>query len=335
MRYAKIGGESGLTVSVVAMGTMSVAAGAMHAAVDESLALTTLCAAVDAGINFFDTAPGYGKGESEARLGKALASNPGMREKIVLATKASGPSLVRADVIAECEASLERLRTDVIDLFQIHWPSRATPLDETLDAMLSLQKSGKVRYLGMCNFGPLDLAEALARVAVLTDQVNYSLLARGAEFALLPLCIERDVGLLCYSPLAQGLLTGRYTDFEQLPADRCRSRQFDGKRPGSRHGEAGCEAETLQAMNAIRQIAAEQNIAMADLAVAWLLRQRGVRAVLCGASTPAQVHANARAADVVLSDAVVEQLAAATAPVKQKMGDNLDPWQGAGNSRIR
>ena len=335
MRYRPLAGGRLPDVSVVALGTMSVAAGAMHPAVEADRAARTIRQAVECGINLIDTAPSYGDGESEARLGNALRDGEVARERIVIATKASGPTLSRAEILADCESSLARLRTDYIDLYQLHWRRDAVPMSETFDALHALQRSGKVREIGVCNFGPRDLRDAWSVGGMpVTDQVAYSLLSRGVEFALAPLCVERGIGLLCYSPLAQGMLTGKYRTIDALPPERCRARHFAGARPMSRHGEPGCEPALFAALDALNEIAGELNCTMSDLAIAWLLRQPAVTSVLCGASTPEQVQANVRAVDLHLDAQTLDRLDVATAAVKAHLGDNLDLWQGRSNSRI-
>lgn len=337
MLYRTLGTPSEvLRVSVVALGTMSVAPGLMHPDIAAAAADDAVAAALDCGINLFDTAPGYGNGEAERRLGAALRGSGRPRQAYVVATKAGGATLSPDEIFADCDASLQRLGMDVIDLYQIHWHKRVVPIAESVGAMMELVRRGKVRHVGLCNSGPSDIAEATAGGAtILSDQVVYNLLSRAAEFTLLPCCLERRIGVLCYSPLAQGLLTGRYRTADEVPPDRARSRHFVGTRPNSRHGEGGCESAVFRAVEAIRAIAAGAGLPMADLSNAWLLHQPAVASVLAGASRPEQVHANARAADVRLSPDVLAALDEATAEVKRAMGPNLDMWQGAAQSRVR
>jgi myo-inositol catabolism protein IolS len=335
MQYRELCQNSGLKVSTIALGTMSVAAGSMHAEIDERRAIETIRAAIDAGVNFIDTAPAYGSGESEERLGRALADGGIPRDSVILATKASGSTLSRDEILADCDSSLTRLRTSYIDLYQIHWRRSGVPLEETLEAMQTLKRHGKIRAIGVCNFGPADLADAaVATNEIVSDQVAYSLLSRGPEFGLQAACQQYGIGILCYSPLAQGLLTGAYRAADDVPADRRRSRHFAGSRAGSRHGESGCERELFEAIGSVRKIADREQLSMADLAIAWLLHQPCVSSILCGASTPEQARANVRAADIRLSADVLSQLDAATTKVKTHLGSNMDLWQGSSNTRI-
>jgi aryl-alcohol dehydrogenase-like predicted oxidoreductase len=263
----------------------------------ESDSLAAARAAVEAGINFFDTAPGYGDGLSERRLGQGLA---GLRDQVVIATKI-GPDAMRTDaVVASVERSLRNLRTDYIDLLQIHWPSREVPLAETWAALEALRRQGKVRHLGISNFGLLDLAEVLALGQPVTNQLPYSLLARAIEYEIAPACADARVGLLCYSPLLWGLLAGTYQNADEVPEGRARSRHFSPARKLIRHREPGCEGETFEAIAGVRSEAARLGVPMSDLAVAWLLHQPNVTSVLTGIRRPEQAAANARAAAMKL-----------------------------------
>ena len=319
-----------LSVSRVAFGCMSTAANPTYDGIPDDEAVKTIHAAIDAGINFFDNAPAYGNGHAEEQLGHAIHDR---RDRVVIATKASGQTLAYDEIVADCDASLQRLRTDYIDLHQIHWPRRAVPLDESLRALEDLKASGKVRHLGVCNFGPQDLAELFALATPCTNQVVYSLLARGVEIDTAPLCHEHGVGLLCYSPMAQGLLTGKYRSADDVPAERARTRHFASTRPQARHHDPGCEQETFDAVRRVAEIAQRLDVPMAQLALAWLLHQPGVTAVLAGASKVSQVHSNAAAATVSLDDATLAELDAATRPVKEAMGASLDMWATPARTR--
>ena len=331
MKYRKLG-RTDLHVSTVALGCMSLCAGQTYGDIPESQATATVDAAIDAGINFFDNAPMYGDGEAERRLGNALKG--AKRDKAVVATKINTPTLAADEVAREFESSLKRLQTDRIDLFQIHWARHVVPVAETLRAMEKLVQQGKLRAVGVCNFGPLDLGEAIEAIdGLATNQMAYSLLARGVEFEVVPIGQEHGIGMLCYSPLAQGLLTGRYTNADQVPDERARTRHFASTRPQARHGQPGCETETFDAVRNVKQICDEIGMPMADVALAWLLQQPTVTSVLAGASRPDQILQNAKATEISLSNDVLKRLDEATRVVKQKMGPNPDMWQAT--SRIR
>jgi aryl-alcohol dehydrogenase-like predicted oxidoreductase len=331
MRYTVLPGSE-LRVSVIAMGCWALAGDATWGEQSEADSVAAVRAALDAGINFFDTAPGYGDGLSERRVGLGLR---GLREQAVVATKV-GPDAMRPEkLVASVERSLGFLGTDRVDLLQIHWPSREVPLAETWGAMERLREQGKVRVLGVSNFGKLDLAELLALGVPVTNQVPYSLLSRAVEVELVPACLARNVGILCYSPLLWGLLAGTYRSADEVPAGRARSRHFSPTRPQTRHTEPGCEAETFAALARIRACAERLGVPMSDLAVAWLLHQPAVTSVLAGIRRPDQALANARAAELRLDAATLRELDDATAAVKAALGANPDLWQSGSASRYR
>lgn len=331
MRYTTLPGTE-LRVSVIAMGSWALAGDMAWGEQSEKDSIAAARAAVDVGITFFDTAPGYGDGLSEQRLGKGLS---GLRDKVVVATKI-GPDAMRGNAVAaSVERSLGHLGTDYVDLIQIHWPSRDVPVEETLRALEDLKRQGKVRAIGISNFGPLDLAALLSVATPTTNQLPYSLLSRAIEYDIVPACTRAGVGILCYSPLLWGLLAGTYESADQVPDGRARSRHFSPARKLIRHTEAGCEHETFQALHGVRAIAKRLGVPMSDLAVAWLLHQPGVTGVLTGIRRPEQAGANAKAADLVLDADALAELDRVTQPVKRALGNNPDLWQSGSNSRFR
>jgi aryl-alcohol dehydrogenase-like predicted oxidoreductase len=331
MRYTTLPGTE-LRVSVIAMGSWALAGDMAWGDQSELDSLAAARAAVDAGINFFDTAPGYGNGLSEQRLGKGLE---GLRHGVVLATKIGPDSMRAGSVAASVERSLVDLRTDYIDLIQIHWPSRQVPLAETIGELERLKTQGKVRAIGVSNFGALDLGDVASASRITTNQLPYSLLSRAIEYDVVPACAARGVGILCYSPLLWGLLAGSYASADEVPEGRARSRHFSPTRKLIRHQEAGCELETFEAIAKLRAIARRLDVAMSELAVAWLLHQPQVTAVLTGIRRPEQAGANARAANVELDAATLAELDAVTSSVKRALGTNPDLWQSGDSTRFR
>src|SRR5688572_16303720 len=219
MRYTTLPGTD-LRVSVIAMGSWALAGDMAWGDQAEKDSIAATRAAVDAGITFFDTAPGYGDGLSERRLGLGLA---GLRQKVVVATKIGPDAMGAGKVTESVERSLRHLGSDYIDLIQIHWASRNIPLAETLRELEALKRAGTVRAIGLSNFGALDLADALAIARPTTNQLPYSLLSRAIEFEIVPACREAGVGVLCYSPLLFGLLAGGYERADQVPDGRASS----------------------------------------------------------------------------------------------------------------
>ena len=330
MQYRKLG-STDIEVSAVAFGCWAIVGGFNWGPQDEADSLAALRAAYDAGVTFFDSAEIYGDGYSEQLVGKALGD---VRDSIVIASKVSADHFAPADLREACERSLHNLGTDRIDLYQLHWPSREIPVAETLGVLAELEAEGKIRACGVSNFGPRDLAECLATGRpIANNQLAYNMLFRAIEFEILPTCVREGIGVLCYSPMLQGLLTGKFASADDVPVDRARTRHFACTRRDARHSEPGAEAETFAAIAGIRQVAAELGQPMANVALAWLLAQEGVTSVLAGGRNPEQARANAGAGDLVLPDDAIARLSAVAEPLKVKLGANADMWQT--ESRIR
>ncbi|MDD4268866.1 MAG: aldo/keto reductase [Pirellulaceae bacterium] len=331
MQYTTLPGTD-LAVSRIAMGCWALAGDMTWGPQDEAAGIAAIHAALDAGINFFDTAEAYGNGISEQMLGKALA---GARDRAIVASKFNLDHSAAEQVAAACHRSLERLNADRIDLYQIHWPSRQTPREETWRALERLRDQGKIGYLAVSNFGVGDLEDLLVLGRPVSNQLPYSLLLRAIEFAILPQCIAEEIGVLCYSPLQHGLLTGKFRTADEVPAGRARSRHFSSRRPLTRHGQPGCEAETFAAIDRLCEIAAGLGRSAADVALAWLLAQRGVSSVIVGIRGPEQAQRNAAAAELHLDEATLAALTEATDPVKRILGENPDLWESDEHSRFR
>jgi aryl-alcohol dehydrogenase-like predicted oxidoreductase len=329
MKYSKLG-STGINISTIIMGCWAIGGGYTWGEQDEKDSVDTIRTAIDAGINMFDTAEFYNDGIAEEVLGKGLS---GQRDKVLVATKAWPENLTADKLIQACEGSLKRLKTDYIDLYQIHWPNWDVPLAETFGAMEKLKQDGKIRFIGVSNFGVRDLTDALDCADVVTDQLVYSLLFRAIEYEILDKCKAAQVGVLAYSPLAQGLLTGKFKGPDEVDDERARVRWFSKNRAGTVHDSEGCEQQAFNAVEKIRTISADIGEPMANVALAWVLQQPGVTAVLAGARKPDQIVHNARAADLELTDEVLKNLNDATQEVKENIGPNADPWRTA--SRIR
>lgn len=324
--------NSPLRVSRVAMGCWAIAGDATWGPQDPREAHRAVAAALDAGITLFDTAELYGDGRSEELLGAALL---GRRHQAVIASKFKMEHARHDDVLSALRGSLRRLRTDVIDLYQVHWPSRTVARDETLSAMEKALRQGLIRAIGVCNFGRRDLEELLPLARPTTDQLPYNLLWRAIEYEILPRCRRENVGALCYSPLQISLLTGKFRTAEEVPPGRARTRHFSSSRPLTRHGEPGCEAAAFAAIDELRRVAEECGVALPQLALAWLLHRPGVSAVLCGIRNAEQARAAAAAAEIALDEETLERLDWITAKVKTLIGPNPDMWESAERSRFR
>ena len=218
------------------------------------------------------------------------------------------------------------MQTDYIDLYQIHWPNWDVPLAETVGALETLQEKGKIRAYGVCNFAEQDLSEMIALGQCVTDQLPYNLAWRGIERAVLPLCRANGVGVICYSPLAQGVLTGRYANADEMPEGLARTRLYLGERPLSEHGESGHEEELFTAVAQVRRIAADLGEPMAAVSLAWARQQEGVTSLLVGARNADEVRRNLPSLDLTLPADVLRQLAQVTESLKESLGESLDMW---------
>ena len=331
MEYRKLG-RSDLKVSTICMGCWAIAGGRLWGEQDEQEAIAALHTAVEAGVNFFDTAEAYGSGDSEALLGKAFKT---MRDKVIIATKVSQNNMHPTDLRVACEGSLARLQTDYIDVYYLHWPSREVPFEETMAEMLRLKEEGKIRYVGCSNFGTQDLQDLLDITHVEVNQLAYSLLFRAIEYEILPLCRKHDVSVAPYSPLLHGILTGKFETLADIPDGRARTRHFSAEKHSLvRHGGPGAEAETAAAMSRIREICDQAGLPMARIALAWVLAQPGIATVIAGARNPEQIRANAAAAELTLSKDLLQALDEATRPLKEALGTNADMWEDDENTRI-
>jgi aryl-alcohol dehydrogenase-like predicted oxidoreductase len=316
MEYRQLG-NSGLRVSAITLGTMTfggVGWASVVGTTDVDGARRQIEMALEAGVNLIDTADVYSSGLSEEIIAKAL---PVARDDVLLATKArmpmgEGPNnagLSRHHLIRACEASLRRLGTDYIDLYQVHEWDGQTPLDETLHALDHLVTSGKVRYIGASNYAGWQLAKALGRSDInhlprfVSQQIYYSLQARDAESELIPLALDQGLGVLVWSPLAGGLLSGKYRRGVQAPAGSRHLSDWD-EPPVYDEDKLYATIEVLVAIADVRGVSAAQ------VALAWLLASPGVTSVIVGARTDEQLADNLSAADLTL-----------TAEERQKLDD--------------
>ncbi len=287
-------GDSDLHVSVVGMGCWQLDTG--HWGSTEAEVIAAVHAALDCGINLFDTAEGYGRGRSEQILGKALADR---RDEALIATKISAGNLAVEQIRPHCEASLARLGTDYIDLYQIHWPTRQVPMDRSMAELVKLQKEGKVRHIGVSNFNcqQMDLVRSGGNIVSL--QPPFSLLWREIEGEILPYCRQHNIGVLPYSPLAQGLLTGRYNRQNRPAPDEGRNVLFQIPEAYER---------CVGAVEQMKPIADAQGVALSQLAIQWVLSTEGVTSALVGARKPDQVRGNTAASEVQMPRDVYEKL---------------------------
>ena len=320
MEYRQLG-RSGLKISTVTMGTMTIGGGGKFAqvgdvGVEDARRYVDLC--LDAGVNLIDTADIYSTGTCEEIIGEVLGGN--RKNGVLIATKARfsmgpGPNdggLSRHHLISACEASLRRLKTDVIDLYQMHEWDGQTPLEETLEALDTLVRQGKVRYIGCSNYSGWHIMKALGisalehRQRFVSQQIHYTLESRDAEYELIPISIDQGLGVLVWSPLAGGLLSGKHRRGETPEG----TRQLAGwNEPPIR------DAERLwKIVDMLVAIAAERNVSPAQIALAWLIGRKAVTSVIIGGRTEAQFRDNLAAASLKLSDEERELLDAVSLP---------------------
>ncbi|MEO7414883.1 MAG: aldo/keto reductase [Opitutaceae bacterium] len=338
---------SGLSLPILGVGCFSFGGGTYWGEQSQRDVDDVVAAALDLGVNFFDTAETYNNGASESALGDALR---GRRDAAIVCTKIQPDRCYREEVRRHCEASLARLKTDRIDLYMIHWPlnpsslrhytndaqrlARPPSIEEALHALDELRREGKVRHLGVSNFGVGQLDEAMALgVPLVLNELPYNLLSRGIEPAVLPACARHGLGVLAYTPLAQGLLSGKFSNFDDLPPMRTRTRHFRGDRAGSRHGGPGFEAETFAALEALRGDAERAKLQLGDLALAWAIANPAITCTLVGARNRAQLEANVRAASIVVAPGLRAELSRSTDQLLEKLGDGIDYHQALTDSR--
>lgn len=320
MRYRKLG-RTGLFVSEICLGTMTYGGKGFWAVIGDlglEAVAGQLKTSVDAGVNFIDTANVYHEGESEKLTAAAIRKLGLSRDSLVLATKVRGrmgpgpndAGLSRKHILHSVEQSLRRLETDHIDLFQIHGLDSATPLEETLSALEATVQSGKVRYVGFCNLPAwkamkaLAIADRMGFSRFVSAQVFYTLASRDIEREIVPLAEEEGLGILPWSPLAGGLLTGKFQPGAAGPAG---ARRTDFDFP------VVDKPRAFACVEAMRPIAAAHGVSVAQVALAWLLQRPAVSSVIIGARTDAQLIDNLAAADLRLTPEDVQALDAVSA----------------------
>jgi aryl-alcohol dehydrogenase-like predicted oxidoreductase len=300
MEYRQLG-NSEIRVSTLALGAWAMGNDpAEWGYVDDNESIAAIQAALDGGVNLIDTAPIYGNGHAETIVGRAVA---GRRENVVIATKcgllppasAEGQPvrcLTAESIITECEASLRRLRSDYIDLYQCHWPDTNTPERETFSALERLRTQGKVRAIGVSNYSCEQIVRAMEYTRIASAQPAFSLICRRPLHDLLPFCQEHEIGVIAYSPLAKGLLTGKFRADTPLSGVRAADPEFRGDR----------FRRNLDFVAQLRVIADRYDRSLAQLALRWVIQQPGVTSAIMGAKRPSQVIENLGAAEFEITE---------------------------------
>jgi aryl-alcohol dehydrogenase-like predicted oxidoreductase len=305
-------GSSGIEVSEISLGSWLTYSGG----VEREQAKACVKAAFEAGINFIDTANVYGRGAAESLLGEVLAGYE--RSSYVLATKVFFPmsdtdmGLSKAQIHKQIDASLERLRTDYVDLYQCHRYDSRAPLEETMQALTEVVQAGKARHIGFSEW-PVEAIEASLELPAVerwvSSQPQYSMLWRSPEAQVIPLCEREGISQIVWSPLGQGVLTGKYLPGEPPPPDtRAGSQSMSG------FIDQLMDDRVLEAVRQLQPVAEHAGLSMAQMALAWVLRQPNVASAIIGASRPEQVHANASASGLALDEQTL-------AAIDQALGD--------------
>ncbi|HJO56019.1 MAG TPA: aldo/keto reductase [Candidatus Scalindua sp.] len=291
MEYRQLG-KSDLKVSVVGYGAWGIGGKPFWSTEGEESSIRSIEKAIDLGINFYDTAPVYGFGYSEELLGRALQSR---RKDVIIATKcglvwekeelkAISKKANRESISEEIDLSLKRLRTDYIDLYQVHWPDESTAIEETMNTLLQIQKEGKIRYIGVSNYSVDQMEESLKYGQIVSLQPMYSMLERDVEKDRLPFCIENKIGVICYSPLASGVLTGKYD--ENTRFKDWRGQNIIGNFTGDVY------VSHIKKVKELKKIAQRNGKTLAQMAINWILHQEGVSTAIVGVKTPSHVEQN-------------------------------------------
>ena len=342
-------GKSDLRLSVIGLGCWAFGGGDYWGKQDQKDVNDVVHAAIDHGINYFDTAEAYNEGRSESSLGVALEGIA--RDKIILGSKIWPMNCYPGKLEKHCEESLKRLNTDYIDLYMIHWPihlhaiSRFTTdekilnnppqINQVFDILTKLKESGKIRHIGLSNFSKSRLEKDLSpSVSIGANQLPYNLLSRAIEFDTIDACQEKGIGIISYMTLMQGILTGKYKSLREVSEWQRRTRHFDSAgTPKCRHGEPGFEAEIENIIAALRTLAEETHISMSHLATKWTIANPNITCALVGARNLKQIFDNVSAVQTPLENAVLVRLNQITEKLKTLMGNHLDYYESVANDR--
>jgi 1-deoxyxylulose-5-phosphate synthase len=297
MKYRKLG-ASDLSVSEISLGSWLT----YGVGVERDRAAACVSRAFDLGINFIDTANVYGRGAAESFLGEILAGRP--RGSYVLATKlffpmsATDKGLSRAQIRKQIDASLKRLRVDYVDLYQCHRYDTETPLEETMQALSEVVRQGKARYIGFSEWSASQIEDAFAIAGTerfISSQPQYSLLWRQPEKAVIPLCTAKKISQIVWSPLAQGVLSGKYLPGAKAPTDSRAGSETMGQ-----FMQSWLRPQVLEAVQKLKPVAAEAGCTLSQFSLAWVLREPDVASAIVGASRPEQIEENAAASGLVI-----------------------------------
>ena len=296
MEYRKLGG-SALQVTTLALGTWAFSGDKWWGRQDDLASRKTLYRAIELGVNFIDTAPIYGNGHSETIVGQTLKEG-NLRDKVILATKVglrwekpdseiSFECLKRESILEELEDSLRRLKSDVIDLYQVHYPDANTPIAETAQTLYKIYQQEKIKAVGVSNFSVDQMQEFMKHSPLHSLQPKYNMFRTEIESEILPFCIKNNIAVIVYSPLNSGVLTGKFFFGQRIPQDKVRSLNYDLKEENFQINK--------EIISKLKEIAAKYKKSLTHLALNWVVAQKGVTCAIVGARNPAQIEENAGA----------------------------------------
>jgi aryl-alcohol dehydrogenase-like predicted oxidoreductase len=338
-----------LELSVLGTGCWAFGGGDYWGTQDQKDVTNVVHASVDLGINYFDTAEAYNEGRSESSLSNAIIGIA--RDKLVIGTKVSPSNCYKNSLIEHCESSLNRLRTDDIDLYMRHWPihphssrhftndqkviESPPSIEEAIEALRFLKKQGKIREFGISNFSR-DRLNDLPLDEIAVNELPYNLLCRAIEYDTLPFCQEKGIGVIGYMALLQGILADIYPSLNDVPVWQRRTRHFNSESTKEcRHGEKGFEEETNEALHQIRSLCDEAGLTMPEMAINWILMNPAITCTLVGSRNLEELESNVKAVEKSLSTDIKDQLDRVTLPLMKKLGNHFDYYESSENDRTR
>jgi aryl-alcohol dehydrogenase-like predicted oxidoreductase len=346
----RILGKSGIAVSAMAVGCWSFGGGIYWGAQSQREVDEVVARALDQGVNLFDTAEMYNNGDSERALGQALGARRG---QAVVCSKVAPNHAYYHELIEHCDQSLSRLGTDYLDVYMLHWPinpisikhfssdpeklEHPPTIEEAMEAMMALQRQGKIRAIGISNFGVRQMREALKTGARIdTNEMPYNIFSRAIEAEIQPFCVTHGISIISSMALQQGVLTGHYKNANEVPMHQAHSRHYRDERGGgtSRHGENGAEAEMFEALGQLRRIADDAGVTLPQIAIAWTMSRAGVASTLVGSRTVKELDENILAASLVFAPEIIARIDCASHPVLEKLGNNADYYESIENTRV-
>ena len=333
-------GASDMLVGELGIGCWAFGGGNYWGPQDQAVVDNVVDLALDYAVNYFDTAETYNDGASEISLGRALGSR---RHEAVIGSKVWPDHAGAVGVRQALEGSLRRLDTDYLDVYMLHWPLQPIPRtelhpqwQETWETMQALQQEGKIRVIGMSNHGKTQMSQVLGRgVPIAVNQLPYSLASRAIERELMPLCRDEGVGIIAYSPLQQGLLTGKYERVDEVRPNLARTRHFHHLRGGgqSRHHGQGVEEALFYMLDELRQLAQAHGVTMGTMALAWAMVPQEISVTIAGARTVEQLQDNLKATTFAIDRDLVQKLKEISQPVLEGLGPCPDYFEDVEHSR--